>query len=401
MRLKEFESKQLFNLSNIPTSNGVLIKSIGNISEFDLKRIAKVQTMCSSRGKNGGIKIVNNSSEAKSFCQKFLNNQFQDEIINEILLDDLIEIKKEFYLGIIFNTSKKCPVLIFSTEGGIDIEQVKKESPEKVILQEINYIKGITNQQIDTILNQIKNQTDNINQQLKEIITKLYDCFTKFDCKMLEINPLVITNDNKLIAIDAVVTLDDNANFRREIKFSERTGIRAPTKRELMAKKIDEEDHRGVAGKTFLDLDGDIGILASGGGASITLMDALENFGGKAANYTEYSGNPPAEKVEKLTEIVLNKPNLSGLLIAGVIANFTDIAETIKGILNTLKRIRPDFPIVIRRAGPNDQEAKRILNQAKEEYKLDIHYFDETTPLTESAKIMVELSNKYKLNKNN
>ncbi|MDP3734723.1 MAG: ATP citrate lyase citrate-binding domain-containing protein, partial [Nanoarchaeota archaeon] len=214
------------------------------------------------------------------------------------------------------------------------------------------------------------------------------------------INPLVITHHNTLVAVDAVAVMDDDARFRRKISFPERTNNRKATAREIAARDIDKHDYRGVAGKTFLDLDGDIAILTSGGGASMTLMDALVDLGGNPANFTEYSGNPPQEKVEKLTRIVLEKENLSGLLIAGVIANFTNIAETLQGIVTVLKEVKPNFPIVIRRAGPYDDEAKKIVLQAKEDYNLDLHFFDEKIPLTKAAEIMVDLSTKYNLKTN-
>ncbi|HLC52224.1 MAG TPA: ATP citrate lyase citrate-binding domain-containing protein, partial [Candidatus Nanoarchaeia archaeon] len=190
--------------------------------------------------------------------------------------------------------------------------------------------------------------------------------------------------------------LDDDARYRWEINFPERTDNRDATAREIAARQIDREDHRGVAGKTFIDLDGDIGILTVGGGASMTLMDTLIQCGGKPANFTEYSGNPPKEKVEKLTRIVLDRENLSGLFVAGVIANFTNIKETLQGTIKVLIEQKTLFPIVIRRAGPHDQEAKEMLEQVKKEFNLDIHYFDETTPMTKAAEIMVELSNQYK-----
>ena len=163
--------------------------------------------------------------------------------------------------------------------------------------------------------------------------------------------------------------------------FSERTLNRKATAREIAARKIDENDHRGVAGKTYMDLDGDIGIMTSGGGATMTLMDALQHYGLHPANYTEYSGNPPQEKVEALARIVLSIPNLKALLVAGVVANFTDIHATLQGLITVLRDVRPTYPIIIRRAGPNDELAKAAIQTLKEE-GLDITYYDETTSLT-------------------
>src|SRR3989338_4478887 len=146
--------------------------------------------------------------------------------------------------------------------------------------------------------------------------------------KTVEINPLVEDKNGDLIAADAVVVLDDDGLKRHKFNFPKRTGLREQTPREIAAKKIDEDDYKGVAGKTFVDLEGDIAVLASGGGASIVAMDALLSYGGKPANYTEYSGNPSAEKVKKLTQVVLSKPNLHGLWIVGGTANFTRIDLT-------------------------------------------------------------------------
>ena len=395
MKLKEFEAKQLLEAVEITTSKGLVITSIGMIPEFSQNKICKVQTIVNGRGKAGGIKFVANTQEATLFFEKFIGKTFLDENITEILLDEKIEISKELYLGILFDTSKRMPVLVFSKEGGVDIEEIQKNTPEKILKIDINYLEGITLGQIELITSNLtySNETKN---KIKDIITKLYTCFKEFDCKMIEINPLIITPNNKVIAVDCVAVLDDDAKFIRKIEFPERTDNRIATRREIAAHKIDLDDHRGVAGKTFIDLDGDIAILTSGGGASMTLMDALIEYGGKPANFTEYSGNPPIEKVEKLAKIVLDKENLSGLLIAGVIANFTDIAETLQGIVNILKIKKPTFPIIIRRAGPNDEIAKIMLEKARDEFNLDIHYFDENVPLTKAAKIMVDLSNEYK-----
>ena len=386
MKLKEFEGKKLLEASDIVCSKGVLVKYLGVVESFEGKKVFKVQTLAGGRGKAGGIKVVN-FEDAKNLASKFLGTEFLNETVTEILLDENIDILKEYYLGIMFDTSKRKPILIYSEEGGVNIEEVKKNYPEKVLIKEIDYLQGL-------------NFTVSDNQKIQEIAEKLYCCFVKNDCRMIEINPLVETPNEDFVAVDCVAVLDDDARHRWPIKFEERTDNRKATIREVAAHEIDKEDYRGVAGKTFVDLDGDIAILTSGGGATMTLMDALINFGGKPANFTEYSGNPPQEKVEKLTRIVLDKENLSGLLVAGVIANFTNIYETLQGILTVLIEQKPNFPIVIRRAGPHDEEAKEALMKAKEEQGLDIHYFDENTAMTEAAKVMVDLSEKYKGSKN-
>jgi len=378
LKLKEFEAKKLLQAVGIKTSNGILIQDIKNIPEVK-NVLVKVQTLTGSRGKAGGIIEVNNKEEAQRISSRFLGKEFLNERISEVLLDEKIDVKKEFYLGIMFDTSKRCPVVLFSEEGGVEVE---KAQINKI---EVDYLEGLK-----------KENLKEIPEAIREILIKLYQVFVRFDCRMIEINPLALDDNGRLIALDAVAVLDDDARYRWEINFPERTDNRDATAREIAARQIDREDHRGVAGKTFIDLDGDIGILTVGGGASMTLMDTLIQCGGKPANFTEYSGNPPKEKVEKLTRIVLDRENLSGLFVAGVIANFTNIKETLQGTIKVLIEQKTLFPIVIRRAGPHDQEAKEMLEQVKKEFNLDIHYFDETTPMTKAAEIMVELSNQYK-----
>jgi citryl-CoA synthetase large subunit len=394
MKLKEFEAYQLLASVNIPLAQHTVISNSA-IPAITTEKVFKVQTVEGKRGKAGGIQIVQNAHEAQHFLNNYHNKPFRNEIVTEILVQEKVNVEKELYLGIMFDTSKRCPVIIFSEHGGVDIEELK-ENKKKIIVKEIKYHKGVTDDILEELTTKNSDISPAVNQQLKDIIQKLYTCFRQHDCKMIEINPLVITEENNLIAVDASAILDDDAHFRRTIHFPERTDTRAATAREVAAHKIDKEDHRGVAGKTFIDLDGDIAILTSGGGASMTLMDALITYGGKPANFTEYSGNPPMEKVEKLARIVLSREKLSGLLIAGVIANFTNIKETLQGIANVLQEKKPNFPIVIRRAGPFDQEAKEMMLQLKQEHNLDLHYFDETTPLTKAVEIMHTLSIQYK-----
>ena len=199
----------------------------------------------------------------------------------------------------------------------------------------------------------------------------------------------------KVWALDAKVILDDEADFRREEKFVERNLFgRASTEAEIEARKIDEGDHRGTTGSVYWDLDGDIAVIAAGGGGSVVNMDALIAQGGKPANYTEHSGNPPREKLKRLTKIVLGKPNLKGCWFVGGTANFTDIYETLMGFVEGLKELpeKPKYPIVIRRGGPNDKKAFEELKKIGEEEGFDFHIFGRETPMTSTAKIMVDLA---------
>jgi citryl-CoA synthetase large subunit len=228
-----------------------------------------------------------------------------------------------------------------------------------------------------------------------DIFQKIWNCFLAEDTRQIEINPLIITTDGRYVAADAKIALDEDAFYRHEewSQLEPRTMMgRLPTEREVAVKKIDEGEgyYRGTAGK-YIEMDGDIAILFSGGGASIANMDALIKAGLKPANYTEYSGNPPREKVRELAKIVLSKPGLRGLWIAGGVANFTNIAETFHGIVDALDEIKPNYPIVIRRAGPFEEEGMRLMKSCAERNGLMMHFFGKETSMSDTAGILARL----------
>lgn len=380
MILYEFEGKQLLSQSGINVPQNQLLTSKDEQTTIPPPFVLKAQVLSGKRAQAGGIIVVEEGLDPKSRVQALFETMINDEKVEKILIEEKIDSEIEYYLSISYDTDSRSPVLTVSREGGTGIE----ERGGKTFL-------------INPLDRQI---AQNISDIPKPVLDNLINCFFDNDCLLLEINPLVKTSKGEWMALDAKIKLDDNATTRHEDwsaswRIAER-GVpgHSATLNEIEAKKIDQGDYRGVAGSTYFDLDGDIAILASGGGASITAMDALIKLGGKPANYTEYSGNPPKEKVEKLAKIVLSKPNLHGLWIVGAIANFTDIYETLSGIIEALKTLNlpSDFPIVIRRGGPRDQEAFEMLKSQK---GLDLHLFGQETSITQSAQEMVKLAKTY------
>lgn len=306
--------------------------------------------------------------------------QLLEKSTQGLLIEEFIDPEETYYLSIVYDTTKRSPVVLFSNQGGVDIESVKEiESFEVDLSETFDFNK--------------------LDPEINDLVHKLWKVFSDNDARLAEINPLFKTKEG-LVAVDSKVILDDDALFRHEdLGFEARDVVgEKPTAEELAASEIDKEDHRGSSGSSYIQLDGDIAIIAAGGGGSLVNMDALIALGGKPANYTEHSGNPPREKIEKLTKIVLGKSGLSGCWLVGATANFTDMYETLGGFVDGLREIqpKPEYPIVIRRGGPRWEEAKKMLEEVKEKEGFDLHIFGPETPMTATAKTMVELSNAYK-----
>ncbi len=395
MNLYEFEGKNLFAKHGIAIPKGVVVWRGENASikyqELGIKDVVvKAQVLSGKRGKNNGIRFCVNEKEVEVATQELFSANFNGQYVEAVLIEEKLNIAEEHYLSITYDTNAKQPVLIYSAEGGMDIEDV----PENKITKELLDIRQFV------ILNEMKNpltsnREGSFAMAQDDIEQKLWQCFIQEDARVVEINPLVKTKSGEWWAADAKIALDEDAFYRHKgwESLAPRTMLgRLPTEREIAVKKIDEGEgyYRGTAGK-YIEMDGDIAVLFSGGGASIANMDALLKTGLKPANYTEYSGNPPREKVYQLAKIVLSKPGLKGLWIAGGVANFTNIAETFNGITDALDEIKPKFPIVVRRAGPHEEEGMQLMKDCAQRNNLNIKLFGKETSMSATAQILAEM----------
>lgn len=392
MKLYEFEGHKILSKAGIQSPFFVLVKSVEEIREARLKLkfpiVAKVQILSGKRGKNGGIVIFSREAQLLSWAKEKLGSDFLGEKVKYLMLASKVDIDKEYYTSITYDTVSRMPIFIFSEAGGMDVEEMvhKGEDVVRVNIDPVSGPKKIDFRKVPLPF---------------EFVEKLWTAFFTNDARLVEINPLAKCISGELIAIDSKVIIDDNGISRQkelEVIPKGATGP-DPTPRELKAKKIDEVDYRGSAGSAFIELSGDIAVLASGGGASLLLMDSIIASGGKPANYTEYSGNPPREKVEKLTKITLEKKGLSGCLVCGAFANFTDIYETLSGFADALVKFTPKvkYPIVVRRGGPKQEQAYEMLRKLAKKEGFDIHLFGPETPISVAAKKIVELANEYKI----
>ncbi len=384
MRLYEFEGKGLLLKYGIATPRSQLYSSDEPIPYEPV--VVKAQTLSGGRGKEGLIAVTSRES-AQQAAEELLKRTHHFEYIDRVLLEEKIEVKHEFYVAITYDTDTRSAVVAICLHGGVDINAHADAVKRFPVYPTDNEIAEIVR----------KAGFRDHHAEWESFLRSAINCFFSEDCTLLEINPVARTHDGKLIALDAMIELEDEASFRHQARKypARQAGFgRAPTEREERVKEINAQDFRGTI--KYLELDGDIGFLAAGGGGSITCMDALTSVHGRPSNFTEFSGNPSDEKVYELTKVILSKPKLCGLWIVGAIANFTVMDTTMSGVIRALGETKPAYPIVVRRSGPHEKEGIALLQKAKEELGLDMIIYGAEMPMTKSAIIIKQKADDYR-----
>lgn len=369
VKLYENEAKQLLKDHGleVPRSDGEQL-------------VVKAQVLAKNRREHGGVKFASSQDEAREIAEAMKGSEVNGHEVEDVLVEERVRYSDEYYIGLMYDTDNRAPVLAFSSEGGTGVED---EQVSRMVIDELQPWR------IRDFLERNGVESGDL-VKLGSAIESIARCFFEEDSRMLEVNPLVKSGDRFLV-LDAMMELEDDASYRHDRDFPGRSEFgREKTEREIEAEKIDEDDHRGVAGK-YTELDGDIAMMLAGGGASLTNMDALIEYGGEPANYTEYGGNPPAEKVYRLSKVIMSKPGLRGLWHVGGTANNTDIYRTMKGFCQALREEEPDYPIVVRRDGPNADRAFELLRETRDELGLEMKLFRNDTPMTQTAQVLMEM----------
>lgn len=380
MRLYEHEGKDLLHSAGLLTPQPLQLAPLDQL-QWQGPCVLKAQVLFGNRAQQSLIQVVTQPAEWNTKCsalQTALTPLVPDITATVILMEPLITFQEEWYLALHYDTDTRRPVLWFSSQGGTGIEHRATQSDMQTLPLE----------QLD------QTPLPSLHPSLPlEWLQTFTNLFFAQDLRLLEINPLVLTDQGPLI-LDAKVELDDTATYRHpewEANYPPRSLFaRPPTQAEQAAKKINALDHRGVAGASYFDFEGSIAVLGSGGGASILAMDTLLTTTLRPANYTEYSGNPTREKVAALTQLVLAKPDLEGLWVVGGHANFTDQYETLMGVMDGLSQAKlpAHFPVVIRRGGPRLEEAFTALRERAADLSLDLQLFSSDTPIPETAFVL-------------
>jgi succinyl-CoA synthetase beta subunit len=373
-RLFEYQGKSLLKDNGIPVPDGEVASTDHQVQDIAIKLgkpvVVKAQVWVGGRGKAGAIKPANTPVEAKNVAGSILGMNVKGFPVRQVLVEEKLSISKEFYIGIIPDPSRytRGPVVIFSTRGGMDIEDVPEE---KIFRTKIDYVKGLP--VYDAI--ELASRADIPNEFLgktAELISKLVDVFKKYDCTTLEINPLILTQEGKLLAGDCRMSIDENASFRHpEIKTAiPREFPREPTDFDILGWWVEETDFRGSGFVMSMGNEeigkGRIGFHAIGGGAAMIGIDALSRVGLKAANFADTSGNPVASKIYRVAKVILSQPDIEGYLLAGfMVANQEQWhhAHALVKVLREELPNRPGFPCVLLLAGNKEAESLRILRE--------------------------------------
>ena len=354
MKLYEYEAKNIFHKYGIPIPTSVLAKTIddakGAAKKIGFPVVVKAQVLVGGRGKAGGVKIADNEKELEEVTKKILKMRIKGEKVAAILIEKKVSIKKELYLSVTVDRSKKAPLIIASALGGVDIEEIAEREPEKIIKRYVDTEIGFKKYIGLEVANKF-----GINLDKRAFITlleQLWKISNDFDAELVEINPLVLQEDGTIIAADAKMIIDDNSMFRHkdfEEKLEKRTAEYSI--RELKARE---------SGMAYVELDGDIGIIGNGAGLVMATMDVVKLYGGSPANFLDVGGGASAERMKKALEIVSSHPNVKVIFI-NILGGITKCDDMAKGIVAATKELNLSQKIVIRLIGTNEEEGKKIL----------------------------------------
>ncbi|AVX20902.1 MULTISPECIES: succinate--CoA ligase subunit beta [Carboxydocella] len=394
-RITENHSKQLIRQFGIPAPQNDVAASPEEAREiakrFGKPVVLKALVPIGKRGKAGAIKFADTPDEASHLAAELLRMKVASFPVERVLVEEKISIAEEWFVSITIDKSKKAPVIIASTCGGIDVEELSRKWPEKIITYHVDPILGFCDYEAKEIWSEL-GVKGKLLTKATGVLSKLYRLFDSTDAYLLEINPLVVTTDEDIVAAASVMSVDDSAMYRHPelkdiVQIGSERAWRPLTELEKQMIAVNEADpYRGTARYTEMD-GGDIGFMCGGGGGSLLSFDALVSFGGKPANYSEVGGNPTEEKVYGLTRGILSKPGVKGLFVAHNITNNTQVDIMAKGIIRALKDLNIDpskFPVVVREAGVNDAVAKELFVNA------GIEYYGDDVTITEAAAKMVQ-----------
>ncbi len=365
MNIHEHQAKKILKEFGAPVSNGVVIRSVSEISK-EIKKlkskqfVLKAQIHAGGRGKAGGVKLIKDINELEKEAKKMMGKVLvthqtgpEGKEVKRLYIEEASDISKEFYLSCLIDRESSKIAFISSTEGGMDIEKVASETPDKIITNKIEFKNnGPDEDEVEKIISIFKFD-DKQKKVASKLIKSLYEILTNKDASLVEINPLIITKNNELICLDAKMNFDDNAIFRRpEI---------------LQLRDLNEEDPTEIEASkhdlAYIKLNGSIGCMVNGAGLAMATMDIIKLYGEEPANFLDVGGGASKEKVSAAFKLILSDKNVKGILI-NIFGGIMRCDVLAQGVVDAAKEINLSVPLVVRLAGTNFKEGKEILNKS-------------------------------------
>jgi succinyl-CoA synthetase beta subunit len=356
MDLLEYQGKQLFARHGVPVPTGTpattVEEAVAAADEIGYPCVVKAQVQVGGRGKAGGIKVANDRQEAEAHATAILGMDIKGHTVHEVWVEAASDIAAEYYASIVFDRAAKKPLVMLSTQGGVDIEEVADSDPDAIARLHVDPLLGFQDFHARRLAFGAGVDADVV-RPVGALLTKLYDAFIAEEAMLVEVNPLIVTGDREVKALDAKVTLDDNSLFRHPDNAALRN-VSAEDEQERMARE------RGL---TFVKLDGNIGILGNGAGLVMSTLDVVAQAGGEPANFLDAGGGSRAEAITQAVEVILSNPNVTAVLF-NIFGGITRCDEVARGLIEAFDQIKPSVPFVVRLDGTNDEEGRALLAEA-------------------------------------
>jgi succinyl-CoA synthetase beta subunit len=356
MDLLEYQGKQLFARHGVPVPSGQPARTVEDAvaaaEAIGYPCVIKAQVQIGGRGKLGGIKIAQDRAEAEEHARAILGMDIRGLTVHELWIEAASQIASEYYASVVFDRSAKAPLVMLSTKGGMDIEQVAEEDPDAIALLHVDPLLGFQDFHGRRLAFEA-GVDDDIVRAVGGMLSKLYDVFVSEEATLVEVNPLIVTPEREVRALDAKVTLDGNALFRHADNADLRD-LSAEDPQERMATE------RGL---TYVKLDGDIGILGNGAGLVMSTLDVVAGAGGKPANFLDAGGGSRADAITSAVEVILSDPKVKAVLF-NIFGGITRCDEVAKGLIEAFNQIKPTVPFVVRLDGTNGEEGRQMLADA-------------------------------------
>jgi succinyl-CoA synthetase beta subunit len=355
--LYEYQGKQLFERAGIPVSEGRLATTPAearkSAEELGGQVVVKAQVLVGGRGKAGGIKLADTPGEAEAHAAAILGMDIRGHLVRRLWIERASEIAKEYYLSVTFDRGEKKPLFMLTTEGGVDIEDVAARSPEALARLHVDPLVGSQPWQGRWLVFTAGIDDPGEQKQVAAFVEKLYGAFVGFDAMLCEVNPLIVTPEGEVRALDSKFTVDDNA-LDRHPDIAEMRDVEAADPRERLARE------KGV---TYVKLDGEIGILGNGAGLVMSTLDVIDQVGGRPANFCDLGGGGDAQGVVDALEVITSDEQVEAILF-NIFGGITRCDEVARGILAALAQMDIELPIVVRLDGTNAEEGRRMLVEA-------------------------------------